>query len=71
MVVGEVYYASFLGQQWLMIDKKENLEKVSSTDFQKPGRYKITYWADGKDVLASEKLTTEEFIVKPRESDLN
>lgn len=70
-VVGEIYYSHFLSDKWTLLDKKENIERLASTDFQKPGRYKITYWADQVDSIPSAKTSSEEFVIKPQEKDLN
>jgi hypothetical protein len=64
--VGTLEYRYFFGEEWIPVDKftSKNAKEVILDKATKPGRYRITAWAESAGLKKSE-ATTYEFVVKP------
>ena len=64
--VGTLEYRYFFGDEWIPVDKftSKNAKEVILDKAMKPGRYRITAWAESSGLKKSE-TTTYEFVVKP------
>lgn len=64
--VGTLEYRYFFGDEWIPVDKftSKNAKEVILDKATKPGRYRITAWAESAGLKKSE-ATTYEFVVKP------
>ncbi len=64
--VGTLEYRYFFGDEWIPVDKftSKNAKEVILDKAMKPGRYRITAWAESAGLKKSE-ATTYEFVVKP------
>lgn len=64
--VGVLEYRYFFGEEWLAVDKftSKNAKEVILEKATKPGRYRISAWAEASGLKKSE-VTTYEFVVKP------
>lgn len=64
--VGTLEYRYFFGEEWIPVDKftSKNAKEVILEKAMKPGRYRITAWAEASGLKKSE-ATTYEFVVKP------
>lgn len=71
IIRGELHYANFLGETWTPVEKYDELKESlwEASFIVKPGRYKIYFWSSAKGAADSEKIL-EEFIIKPKETDL-
>lgn len=66
--VGTLEYAYFFGEEWLPVAEfvSKNAKEVILEKATKPGRYRISAWAEASGLKKSE-VTTYEFVVKPTE----
>ncbi|WP_413288360.1 hypothetical protein [Bdellovibrio sp. HCB337] len=64
--VGTLEYRYFFGEEWIPVDKftSKDAKEVILSKAAKPGRYRITAWAEAGGLKKSE-ATTYEFVIKP------
>lgn len=64
--VGTLEYRYFFGDEWIPVDKftSKEAKEVILEKATKPGRYRITAWAESSGLKKSEP-TSYEFVVKP------
>jgi len=64
--VGILEYRYFFGEEWLPVDKftSKDAKEVILEKAVKPGRYRITAWAEAVGLKKSEP-TSYEFVIKP------